>query len=44
MSPAGHLVPPLRVFPKKKKYETRTDEWHNTWINPHLPSVRVDRK
>jgi hypothetical protein len=26
----------------KKKYETRTDEWHTAWINPQFPSLRVD--
>jgi hypothetical protein len=26
----------------KKKYETRTYEWHATWINPRVPSLRVD--
>jgi hypothetical protein len=26
----------------KKKYETRTDEWHPTWIIPHLPFLGVD--
>jgi len=26
----------------KKKYETRSDEWHTAWINPHVPSLRVD--
>jgi len=26
----------------KKKYETRTDEWHIAWINPHVPSLGVD--
>jgi len=25
MSPTGHVIPPLLVFPRKK-YETRTDE------------------
>jgi hypothetical protein len=43
MSPTGYLVPPSLVFPRKEN-ETRTDKWHNTWINPHLPSVRVDRE
>jgi hypothetical protein len=40
MSPTGHFSPPLLVFPIKK-YETRTDEWHTAWLNPHLPSLRV---
>ena len=26
----------------KKKYETGTDEWHTAWINPRVPSLRVD--
>jgi hypothetical protein len=26
----------------KIKYATRTDEWHTTWISPHLPSLGVD--
>jgi len=26
----------------QEKYETRTDEWHTAWINPHVPSLRVD--
>ena len=26
----------------KKKYETRTDEWHTAWINPRVPSLGVD--
>jgi len=25
-----------------KKYETRSDEWHTAWINPHVPSLEVD--
>ena len=28
----------------KKKHETRTDEWHTAWINPRVPSLRVDRE
>ena len=23
-------------------YETRTDEWHTTWINPRVPFLEVD--
>ena len=41
MSPTGHFIPPLLVFPRKK-YETRTDEWHTAWINPRVPSLGVD--
>jgi len=41
MSPSGHFILPLLVFPRKK-YETRTDEWHTAWINPRVPSLRVD--
>jgi hypothetical protein len=26
----------------KKIYETRTDEWHTTWINPRVPFLGVD--
>jgi len=26
----------------KKKYETRTDEWHTAWINPRVPSLGMD--
>ena len=26
----------------KKKYVTRTDEWHTAWINPHVPALGVD--
>jgi len=26
----------------KQKYETITDEWHITWINPRVPSLVVD--
>jgi len=26
----------------KKKYGTRTDEWHTAWINPRVPSLGVD--
>jgi hypothetical protein len=37
ISPTGHFIPPLLVFPRKK-YETRTDEWHTAWINPRVPS------
>ena len=40
MSPTGHFIPPLLVFPREK-YETRTDEWHTTWINPRVPSLLV---
>jgi hypothetical protein len=41
MSPTGHFIPPLLVFPIKQ-YETRSDEWHTTWINPRVPSLGVD--
>ena len=41
VSPTGHFIPPLLVFPIKK-YETRTDEWHTAWINPCVPSLGVD--
>jgi len=41
MSPTGHLIPPLFVFPRKN-YETRTDEWHTAWNNPRVPSLGVD--
>jgi len=37
MSPTGRFIPPLLVFPRKK-YETRSDEWHTAWINPRVPS------
>jgi hypothetical protein len=43
MSPTGHFIPPLLVFPKKK-YEKRTVEWHTACINPLLPSLGVDRE
>jgi len=43
MSPTGHFIPPLLVL-SRKKHETRTDEWHTTWINPHVPSLWVDTK
>ena len=43
MSPTGHFIPPLLVFPKKI-YETRTDEWHTAWTNPSGPSLGVDTK
>ena len=26
----------------KKIYETRSDEWHTSWINPCISSLRVD--
>ena len=26
----------------KKKYETRTNEWHTAWINPRVPSLGVN--
>jgi len=41
MSPTGHFIPPLFAFPRKK-YETRTDEWHTAWINPRVPFLGVD--
>jgi hypothetical protein len=41
MSTNGHFIPPLLVFPRKK-YKKRTDEWHTSWINPRVPSLRVD--
>jgi hypothetical protein len=40
MSPSGHFIRPLLVFPRKK-YETRTDEWHAYWISPRVPSLGV---
>jgi hypothetical protein len=51
MSPTGHFIPPLLVFSpptqkkkgeRKKRKETRNDERHTAWINPHLPSLGVD--
>ena len=42
MSPNGHFVPQLLVFPRKYVYETRTDEWHTAYINPRVPSLGVD--
>ena len=41
MSPTGHCIPPSIVF-LRKKYETKTDEWHTAWINPRVPSLGVD--
>ena len=41
LSPTGHFIPPLLLFPRKK-YETRTDKWHTAWINPRVPSLGVD--
>ena len=26
----------------KKKYETRTNEWHTAWINPRVPSLGMN--
>ena len=26
----------------KKKYKTRTNEWHTAWINPRVPSLGVN--
>jgi hypothetical protein len=40
MSPTGHFIPPLHVFPRKK-YETKNDEWNTSWINPGVPSLGV---
>jgi hypothetical protein len=28
----------------KKKYETRTDEWHTACINPRVPFLGVDKE
>jgi hypothetical protein len=42
MSPTGHFISPILVFPRKKKYEARTDEWHTAWMNPRVPSLEVD--
>ena len=41
MSPTVHFIPPLLCI-SKKKYETRTDEWHTAWINTRVSSLEVD--
>jgi hypothetical protein len=28
----------------EKKYEIGSDEWHTAWINPHVPSLGMDRE
>jgi hypothetical protein len=35
LSPTGHFIPPLPLFPRQ--YKTRTYEWHTAWIYPLLP-------
>jgi hypothetical protein len=40
MSPSGHFVPPLLLFPRKNmKQEVMNG---TPWINPHMPSLKVD--
>jgi len=40
LSPTGHFIPLLLI--SEKICETRTDEWHTAWINPHMPFLGVD--
>ena len=42
VSPTGWTLHSSVTCISKKKYETRTDEWHTAWINPRVPSLGVD--
>ena len=42
MSPTGHFIPPLLVFPSMYINAIRTDGWQTACINPRVPSLGVD--
>jgi hypothetical protein len=41
VSPIGHFIPPLLLFPRKK-YERRIDQGITAWSNPRVPSLEVE--